>query len=318
MFKVLIPEDIAPKGKEYLVSKGFDVEVLSDCSVENICRNVVDADAILARTTPYPAEIFHAAKQLKVIARYGAGFDNIDLDAASKAGVQICNTPTANSNSVAEHAIGLMIACASQLLYQDHETRQGHWNVRNTRKRTELRGKTLGLIGCGHIGQLTAEKAHLGFGMPVIGYDAFADPAKIPEYINMKETMTEIFENADVISLHIPATAETKGSVDKNMLELMKPDSILINCARGGIVNEADLNQCMKDNTFRTAGLDVFEQEPALASNPLFNLENVIVTPHSGALTYEAMEQMGLDAAAEIERVLLGQKPKWAVNRVTV
>lgn len=315
-YKVVIPQDITAAGRDYLKAHDCEVKVLQDSSVENICREVVDADALLVRTAPYPAEVFEAAKKLKVMARYGAGVDNIDLDAATKHGVQVCNAPIANSNSVAEHTFMLLLACAKNLIIQDKACRRGDFESRNRTKGVEVDGKTLGLIGCGHIGRLVAQKAALGFGMKVIGYDAYAKQENMPEYIQLMDTPQEVYRQADFLSLHVPLTPDTRNMVNKEVFAMMKPTAVVLNCARGGVINEADLYQAVVDGTIAGAGLDVFEDEPLNPKNPLYTLDKVIVTPHDAALTFEAADRMGLHAAQGIVEVLQGKKPTWPVNHL--
>lgn len=312
--RVLIPQDITDKGKEFLKEKGYEVKVLQDSSEETLCREVKDADAVLFRTAKYPRRVIESGRRVKVYARYGAGVDNLDVAAATENGIWVCNAPVANSNSVAEHTIALLLACANNLIVQDHQARVGHYNSRNELPSTEVKGKVLGVVGCGHIGQLVAEKASVGLGMHVIGYDEYIKPEKLPSYITKVDDINEIFEKSDFISLHIPATPETRNLVNEKLLAKMKPTAVLLNCARGGIVNEDDLYRFLKDRKIGGAGLDVFANEPDIGGNPLFELDNVIVSPHNAALTHEAMEQMGLDAAKGIDEVLSGKIPTWSVN----
>jgi len=313
MYQVLIPQDITQAGKDYLQQNGCEVIVLQDSSVETICREVTDCDAILARTASYPRKVFEAGRKLKVIARYGVGVDNFDIDAAAEHGVWVVNTPHANANSVAEHTVALLLACASNIVKQDRRTREVDWDSRNQTQSREVQGKTLGIVGCGHIGQMVAVKASQGLGMRVVGCDAYLD--SFPDGIFRLNTVQEVFSTADYISLHIPATEETKELVNREMLGLMKPTAVLINCARGGIVDEKVLYEALRNRRILAAGIDVFEQEPPDKSNPLFQLDNVIVSPHNAALTVESMDQMGLDAARGIIEVLTGKEPTWPVNR---
>lgn len=315
-FKVLLPQDITAAGRDYLKENGCEVKVLEDCSVESICREVVDADALLVRTASYPAQVFDAARKLKVVARYGAGVDNIDIDAATKHGVQVCNAPIANSNSVAEHTMMLLLACAKNLIIQDKACRRGDFESRNRTKSIELEGKTLGLVGCGHIGQLVARKAALGFGMKVLGFDAYAKPENMPEYITLVSNVEDLYRQADFVSLHVPLTPETRNMVGASVFAMMKPTAIIISCARGGVVNEDDLYAAVTKGTIAGAGLDVFVDEPINPQNPLYTLDNVVVTPHNAALTFEAADRMGLHAAQGILEVLQGKKPTWPVNHL--
>lgn len=315
-FKVVIPQDITEAGRKYLRENDCEVVVLSDSSVENICAAVGDADALLVRTASYPAAVFEAAKKLKVAARYGAGVDNIDLEAATKHGVQICNAPIANSNSVAEHTMALLLACAKNIILQDRACRSGDFESRNRTKGVELEGKTLGLIGCGHIGRLVAKKAALGFDMKVIGYDAYAKRENMPEYITLVDTAEEVYRQADFLSLHVPLTSDTKNMIDGKIMDMMKPGAVILNCARGGVVNEADLYEAVKNRKIAGAGLDVFADEPINPDNPLYTLDRVVVTPHNAALTVEAADRMGVHAAQGIVEVLNGKKPTWPVNHL--
>lgn len=315
-FTVVIPQDITDLGKNYLKEKGYEI-IIGSGSVdpEVIKKEIAPADAILARTAPFPATVLAAAAKLKVIGRHGIGVDNIDVDYCTKRGVWVTFAPNSNAISVAEHTIGFLIAAAHHFAFMDRETRAGNWEVRNKRKGTDLCGKTLGVIGLGRIGRSVAEKCRAAFEMKVLGCDAVIPPEKFPAGV-VPATVEEIFAQADFISLHIPTTPKTRGMVNAALLGTMKKTAFLINCARGEVVNEADLYAALKDKRIAGAALDVFEVEPAKADNPLFSLDNVIVTPHNAALTQESMDRMGLHAAMGIHSVLSGAKPEWPVNAV--
>ncbi|WFA08072.1 hydroxyacid dehydrogenase [Tissierella sp. Yu-01] len=313
-FKVLIPQDITDAGKDYLVKRGYEVIIGTDSSVETICKEVVDCDAILARTALYPKKVMEAGKKLKVISRYGAGTDNIDINSATELGIQITNAPVANCNSVAEHTIALILACASNIAYMDNQVRKGNWEERNRTKSIEVENKVLGLIGLGRIGRSVASKAYNGLGMKVIGYDPYISSDNRIENIEIVDDINEVYKKADFISLHIPATAETKGTVNGEAFRIMKNTAYLINCARGEIVNEDDLYDALTSNQIKGAAIDVMCQEPPVSNHPLFELNNLIFSPHNGALTVEAMDRMGIHAAMGIDEVLTGLKPTWPVN----
>lgn len=315
-YNVLIPQPISPAGVNYLQQHNCDVTVLDKCTTENICKAAAEADAILARTTSYTNEIFDAAKKLKVIARYGAGVDNIDIESATAHHVQVCNAPTANCNSVAEHTFMLLLACSKYLVLQDRACRRGDFESRNRTQGNEITGKTLGIIGCGHIGCLLAKHAAMGFDMKVIGYDTYVNPQNVPEYIKLLPTAEDVYREADYLSLHVPLTNETRGMINKDVFKIMKKTSFVINCARGGIINEKDLYDAIEEGVIAGAGIDVFEDEPIKTTNPLFRLEKVIVTPHNAAQTHEARNRMGLVAAECIVDVLEGRKPKYPVNKI--
>lgn len=311
--KVLIPQDITAPGKDFLRKKGYTVEVTHRFDLESLCRDAADADGILARLCPYPKEVFAAAPKLRVIARHGSGYNNVDVDAATRAGVLVCITPTAPVNAVAEHTMALLLACARQLPVQDSLVRKGEWNCRSTLNFCELKGKTLGLIGFGSIGQLVAKKAHYGFEMKVLAYSRHA-PSEPLDYAVHTTDLDAVLAQADVISLHLPSTEKTRGMFDQTTFSKMKPGVIFLNTARGDLVDESALYEALFEKKIFMAGLDVLADESHSERNVLTTLENVILTPHSAAMTVEAKDQMGLLAAMEIDRVLSGQAPKWPVN----
>ncbi len=315
-YQVLIPKVMTEVGRQYLLDHDCIPVEREDATVETLCRQVVGADALLVRTEPCPRSVFEAADRLKVVAKYGAGVDNIDLEAATEHGVQVCNAPTANSNSVAEHTIMLLLACAKNLLIQDAACRRGDFDARNRHRAAEVEGRTLGLIGCGYIGRLVAKKAALGLGMRVVGYDAYARIDQMPEYITLLPTPEAVYQCADFISLHVPLTSETRDLVDAAALSRMKPTAVLLNCARGGIVNEPALYGAVRDGVIAGAGLDVFCEEPINPDNPLYTLDRVVVTPHSAALSHEAFDRMSLETARDMVAVLTGAVPEHPVNRL--
>lgn len=315
-FKVLIPQDITDAGKDYLKERGYEVVVGSGFDAATIIKEGADADAFLVRTAPYTREMMENCKKLKVIGRHGVGVDNIDLGAATELGIQVTNAPTSNALSVAEHTIGFITALAFHITIMDKNAREGRWAQRNVLKCIELDGKVLGLVGLGRIGRMVAEKASKGLGMKVIGYDPFVTKENAPEGIEVVETKEEVFKNADFISLHIPATEETKQSINKDVFKLMKKSAFIINCARGEIMNEDDLYTALSENWIAGAALDVLKDEPPKADNPLLTLDNIIISPHNAALTQESMDRMGLHAAIGIDEVLTGKKISWPVNKL--
>lgn len=313
-YQVLIPQDVAREGKDYLLERGYKIKMGTGITVEDIVRDVADCDAILARTAPFPAEVMKMGKRLKVIARHGVGCDNIDVKTAEKLGIWVTNGPLSNANSVAEHTIGLIIACARHLIKCDTELRKGNFEIRNQLNGSDLEGKILGLIGVGRIGAKVARKAALGLDMKVIGYDPYCARGNLIPEIELINEWKHIFARADFISLHLPANEETRGIVGKKEFEIMKNTAYLINCARGEVVNEAELVAALESKTIAGAGLDVYAQEPPEKNHPLFELANVILTPHNAAHTKEAAIRMSLHAAIGIDQVLSGKKPSWPVN----
>jgi D-3-phosphoglycerate dehydrogenase len=314
-FKVLIPQDITELGKNYLREHGCEVIIGSAADPATIAREVVDCDAILARTAQYPMEVLAAAPKLKVIGRHGIGVDNIDVKYCTENGITVTYAPLSNANSVAEHTIFLMLCCARNAMAIDKAFRAGNFEIRNKLKGIDLEGKTLGLIGLGRIGKLVAKKAFYGFGMKVIGFDPYVQQADAPEGIEICKSKEEVFQQADFVSIHMPATPETKKSVGITQFKLMKKSAYFINAARGEVVNEADLIEALEQGLIRGAGLDVFEQEPPANDSKLLAMLNVIPTPHNAALTQESMDRMGLHAAMGIVDIMNGKTPEWAVNK---
>lgn len=311
---ILIPQDITDTGKNYLRERGYDVIMGSGFDEDTICREIADCDGVLVRTASYTRKIFEAAKNLKVMGRFGAGVDNIDLEAATEFGVQVTNAPVANCNSVAEHTIAFILASAMRIPFQDRAARDGNWEYRNKYLCMEIKGKVLGVIGLGHIGRLVAEKAH-ALGMNIIGYDAILPVEKYPAYVT-PVSQEDIFRNSDFVTLHVPVLPSTKGFVNSSTLSLMKKSAILINCSRGMVINEIDLHNALVNGLIAGAALDVLIDEPPKKDNPFLKLENVILSPHNAALTYEAMDMMGLNAAMGIDEVLTGKPVSWPVNKL--
>ena len=276
-------------------------------------QHMEDAEAILLSTAyKMTRDIIFNARNLKVISRTGVGVDNVDVSAATEQGVLVLNTPQANSVSVAEHTVAMIIAISKQLLMYDSELRAGNFKIRRTNKAVDMDGKTLGLIGCGRIGRFAANKCRAAFGMQVIGYDPYITEA---EGITLYKDIEEVFKRADYISLHIPLTPETKNLVGERLLSLMKPTAYIINTARGGIIDEYALAQKLKNEEIAGAALDVLESEPPAADNPLLELKNVILTPHTAALTKECSARVAYEAALGIADYLKGSTPKFVFNK---
>lgn len=313
-FKVLLPQYVSDAGKKYLRENDCEIVELDDHSLENICKNIVDCDALLVRTAQIPKEVFEAGEKLKVIGRHGAGFDNIDLKAAAQYNVKVCNTPEAIGDSVAEHTMAMLLACAKKIVFMDKATRSGDWGMRNRIRTSALTGKTLGIIGFGNIGKLAAKKAALGFDMNVLVLKHHPGKGELPDYVKECFSLDEIFAESDFLSLHTPLTDETLKLVNKERLSMMKPTAYLINTTRGPVVDEAALYEALKQGTIAGAALDVFEEEPASKDNPLFTLDNIIVSAHNASHTQESMDRMSLDAAIGIIEVLNGKKVTWPVN----
>ncbi len=291
----------------------LDLVTVGDDEKEKFDAHIKDAECLLLSTAyKMTKEVIDGAANLKVISRTGVGVDNVDVKAATEKGILVLNTPEANSISVAEHTLALIVAISKQLIMYDSEMRAGNFKIRRTNKSADVDGKTLGLIGCGRIGRFTADKCRAAFGMQVIGYDPYIK--ELPG-ITLYESIEEVFAQADYISLHIPLTDETRNMVGETLLSLMKPSAYLINTSRGGIVDEAALAKALREETIAGAALDVFESEPPKEDNPLLPLKNVILTPHSAALTKECSARVAYEAALGISDYLKGNTPKFVFNK---
>ncbi|MCK4447475.1 MAG: hydroxyacid dehydrogenase [Candidatus Marinimicrobia bacterium] len=312
MKKVLLSKPIDPAGMKVLKDKVEPV-ILSNFNVETIKKMVADVEGIILRTNiKVTREIIESAPYLKIISRTGAGVDNIEVAAATEKGILVCNTPGVNSIPVAEQALALMLNVAKQLKTMDKAVHNANWKIRYTSKAVDIEGKTLGLVGMGHIGSLLAKKCRLAFNMKVIAYDPYVKQA---EGVELCSSLDQLFSQSDFISIHVPYTEETHHLVDVRLLGLMKPDSCLINTSRGSIVDEKALIEALKNKSIAGAGLDVFEKEPPSPDNLLLKFDNVITTPHSSALSRECVMKVAMTAAQAIVDYLEGRQPKYIYNK---
>jgi D-3-phosphoglycerate dehydrogenase len=310
--RVLIPEKLADPGVE-LLQKDFDVTVRLGLSPAELLDEIGAYDGLIIRSaTQVTAEVIERAGNLKAIGRAGIGVDNIDIEAATKRGVIVANAPESNTVAAAEHTLGLMLAAARRIPAADASLKGGEWK-RSSFKGVEVREKTLGLIGLGHVGAIVARGA-LGMGMRVLAYDPYVSGDRMRSMnVERAETTDEVFEGADFVSLHVPRTPQTLGLVNEESLNRMKPTAYLINVARGGIVDETALYNALKEGVIGGAALDVFAEEPTTES-PIFLLPNVVVTPHLGASTAEAQDRAGITAAEQVAAALKGLVPIHAIN----
>lgn len=311
--RVLIPQPILPAGYEYLRKHGYEAVDGRGFTEEDIITDIRDCDALIVRTARITRQIFDAAPKLKILARHGAGYDGVDLAAAREHGVLVCTAGGANAISVAELTIFYMLYCSRNFKKVQNLYLQDYRQAKMGVPKTELEGKTLGLVGLGNIGKLVAKKAALGFDMTVLAYDPFAKGAGLPDYIRMVEDRDEIFKRSDYVSLHVPATTETVHSVSDREFGLMKPTAYLINAARGSIVDEAALYRALQEEKIAGAGLDVLEQEPIDPSNPLVAMDNVLTAPHIGGATKEASSRSSVACAQAIDDFFSGRTPKFVV-----
>ncbi|QVY62364.1 hydroxyacid dehydrogenase [Cytobacillus gottheilii] len=312
-YKVLIPQDIAQEGKDFLLEKGYEVKVGSGTDEATVISEGKDADAVLLRTSVVDRKILESLPNVKIVARHGVGFDNVDIQAAADLGIWVTNTPLSNAKTVAETTFALILTAAKNIIDVSQKMREGDFFYKNQHKGMDLEGKKLGILGFGRIGKMVAKQAD-AFDMEVLVYDPFVS-SSVEGFPNIKIVdREELFKQADIVTLHLPSTDETKNSIGEKEFSLMKESAYFINLARGEIVNEPELISALKNKQIRGAVLDVFSQEPLPMDHPLFDLENVILTPHIASNTEECMARMALHAAMEIDRVLSGEKPSWPVN----
>jgi D-3-phosphoglycerate dehydrogenase / 2-oxoglutarate reductase len=279
---------------------------------EKLLAAVPEADALLVRSaTTVDAEVLDAAPKLKIVARAGVGLDNVDVDTATERGVLVVNAPTSNIHSAAEHALALLLSAARQIPAADASLREHAWK-RSSFSGTEIFGKTVGVVGLGRIGQLVAQRL-AAFETHVVAYDPYVSPARAAQLGIELLPLDELLTRADFISVHLPKTPETAGLIDKDALAKTKPGVVIVNAARGGLIDEAALFDAVSSGHVRAAGIDVFSKEPCTDS-PLFDLPQVVVTPHLGASTEEAQDRAGTDVAASVKLALAGEFVPDAVN----
>lgn len=274
---------------------GFTVTWIKGASRQQILEAIPEMDALLVGVEPADAEIIAAGKNLKVISKHGVGIDNIDVAAAESRGIKVTNTPGANSDAVADFTFGLLLDAARGITFGDRSLRAGQWPRISG---ASVYGKTLGIIGLGAIGRGVALRAK-GFQMRLLGYDVFWNEAFAQEHGIQRVSLEQIYRESDFITIHAALTNETRNMITMDQLRMMKPSVILVNAARGSIVNEADLYTALSTGIIQGAALDAFSVEPA-KDLPLFQLDNVVVTPHLGAFSKDAMTQMSIMATENI------------------
>jgi len=308
--KVLITDGLEDAGQSIL-SGAAEVLDCTGISAADLTSSLNGADAIIVRSrTKLTAEVLDSAGALKVIGRAGIGVDTIDLDAARSRGIIVVNTPVATTTAVAEHALTLILALARRITTADASMKRGEW-LKNDLMGVELAGRTLGIIGVGKIGLAVARRA-AAFHIKIIGYDNRSQEEELRAANVEPVSLDEVYSRADIISLHVPLTPETRGMIDAAAFEKMKPGVQVISTARGGVIDEAALLQALEDGRVLGAALDVFSQEPP-GLTTLVALPNVIATPHIAAQTAEAQVRAAVDIATEVLNALQGEPLRWRV-----
>jgi D-3-phosphoglycerate dehydrogenase len=309
--RILVADPIAEEGIQVLRSHA-QVDIQTKLEPERLKAIIGDYDALIVRSqTKVRAEIIELGKKLKVIGRAGVGIDNIDVDAATKNGIVVVNAPTGNIIAAAEHTIALMLALARNVPQADSQLKSGKWR-REEFVGTEIRNKTLGIIGLGNVGSEVAKRVQ-AFEMRVIAHDPFVSKDYARNLKVDLVSLDQLLGEADFITLHVPLTAATKKLIGSKELAKLKPTARIINCARGGVIDEEVVAEAVKTGRLAGAAFDVFSHEP-VTDSPLFKVDKIIVTPHLGASTIEAQTSVAKDVAEEVLAVLQGQFSKYAVN----
>lgn len=316
MAKVVVEAPVAEEGVKLLKEQGYEIAKIFEDNPEALLAEAKDCDAILARPTGarVSAEVLKEAERLQVVSIHGVGCENVDIETATEEGILVLNTPYANTEAVVEHTLGLISNLAKRILEADRATRSGNYETRDQYIGVEMKGKKLGVVGLGKIGLEVGKKLGRACEMEVLGCDPYIDPSDVPDEIEFTEWLDKVFEESDFITVHCPLTEGTEGLIGEEKLNKMKRSAFLINVARGGIVDEDALVQALKVGEIRGAALDVFKNEPPAEDHPLFDLDNVIVTPHTAWLTEEARKRMSTGAAEGIINVLNGATPEHPVN----
>ena len=308
---VLVAEELSPAGIAVLETD-FEVRHVDGSDKAKLLPAVADVDALIVRSaTKVTSEVFQHAGRLRVVARAGVGLDNVDVEAATKAGVMVVNAPTSNIVTAAELACGLLISVARNIPQANAALKNGEWK-RSKYTGVELAEKTLGVVGLGRIGVLVAQRMS-AFGMKIVAYDPYVQPARAAQMGVKLLSLDELLEVADFITVHLPKTPETLGLIGDEALHKVKPSVRIVNAARGGIVDEEALAAALKEGRVGGAGLDVFSSEPCTDS-PLFAFDNVVATPHLGGSTGEAQEKAGIAVARSVRLALAGELVPDAVN----
>ncbi|MEW6679765.1 MAG: phosphoglycerate dehydrogenase [bacterium] len=309
--KILVSDPLQEEGLKILRETGAEVVLKTGMKEDELVSTIPDFDCLVVRSeTKVTSKVISAGKNLKIIGRAGVGVDNIDVKAATRKGIIVMNTPDSNTISTAEHTMAMMLACSRKIPQAYTSLKSQKWE-RKLFVGYELFSKTLGIIGLGRIGKQVAIRAS-SFGMNIIGYDPFLSQDLAKDFKITLVSLEKLFKQSDYITIHTPLSEKTKHLISKREIEMMKSDVIIINCARGGIIDEAALYDGLRSGKIRSAALDVFEKEPPLDS-PLLSLDNCVFVPHLGASTIEAQKSVGIEIAHQIKDALSG-KIRNAVN----
>ena len=314
---VLLPQAIEAEAVALLEREECTITTASDPKPETVLPLIKNAHGLILRTgINITRNLIESADKLLVISRTGGGLDNVDVGAASDLGIIVTSNLGINTISVAEHALSMILALSKRLSTMDHAVRNNNFDIRYQNLPRDINGKTIGILGFGRIGCELGKICRQAFGMQVIAYDPYLTDDKKNEchsWVRMVE-LKELLSKSDFLSIHVPLTDQTHHLIDETELSQMKSGAILINASRGGVVNEFALINALENDIIAAAGLDVFSEEPVPADNPLLNLENVILTPHTAALTTECVTRMATEAARCVIDVFAGRNPQNVAN----
>jgi D-3-phosphoglycerate dehydrogenase len=315
---VLLPQPIEAEAISLLEKEKCIVKTAAEPKPETVLPLLKDAQGLILRTgISITRDLIVAADELLVISRTGGGLDNVDVKAATEKGIIVTSNLGVNTVSVAEHVLSMILALSKRLILLDNAVRNGNFGIRYQNLPRDIHGKTIGLLGFGRIGFEIGKICRQTFDMQVIAYDPYLSDEKKNEcysWVRMVE-LEELLSESDVVSIHVPLTDKTRHLMNAAEIALMKPDALLINTSRGGVVNEPALAAALQNDKLAGAGLDVFSEEPVEANNPLLKLDNVILTPHTAALTRECVTRMATEAAKCVLDVFAGREPQNVANR---
>jgi len=302
--------------KEVLAEIGAEVIVCNCDTKEEVIKECKDADGILLNLSPMPTEVIEQLDKCKVIARYGVGYDNVDVAACTKKGIYVANVPDYCAEEVSDQALALLMACVRKVVHSDTQIRQGRWNIAKDMKIHRIEGKTFVLLGFGVIAKAFLRKVK-GFNPGrILVFDPFVDADTIASYGAVKVDWEMALKEADYVSVHIPLNIHTKGMINADAFEMMKPSVIVVNTSRGAVIDEKALINALESKVISCAGLDVFENEPIQSGNNLLKLDNCVLTDHVGWYSVESIIELKRKAAENVRETLLGGKPKYPVNKL--
>ncbi|HAK47547.1 MAG TPA: hydroxyacid dehydrogenase [Spirochaeta sp.] len=314
---VLLPQPIEQEAEQYLLDNGCELIKCSECTVEEVSRQLPEAEAVVLRTgIKFTDELISKGTNLKTISRTGAGVDNVDLKSATENGVIVSSSLGANTDSVAEHALAMIMSLTKNLKMLDNEVRNKGFRVRYTNPSNDMGGKVLGLLGFGRIGSRLADICYNSFNCRIIAHDEYLPDEVKKKYESWVEfvDLESVLKQSDFVSIHVPLTEATRDMISYGSFKMMKNTSIIVNTSRGGIINEPDLVKALTEDEIGGAGLDVFNSEPVEDDNPLLKVDNVILTPHTAALTKECVVRMAMGGVKRVVAFFNGEAPEKVAN----